>query len=56
MKKVEGLRGSHGDVKYSTGHIVSDVVISMGGARWVLEISEATLYKVHDCLTPMLYT
>ena len=54
MKKVKGLRStswqlqkSHRDVKYSTGNIVSNIVITINGARWVLEILRGTLCKVH---------
>ena len=44
------------EVKYSVGNAVSNIVVTMYGARWVLEISEGTLCKVYDCLTTMLYT
>ena len=43
VKKRKGLRStnwglcnSHGDVKYSTGSIVSNIVITMCSVRWVL--------------------
>ena len=46
MKSVKGLgstdgqlQNSRGDVKYSTGSIVNNVVITMYGAGLVLEIS-----------------
>ena len=42
-EKVKGLWStnwqlwnSHGDVKYSRGNIVNNVVITMYGGRWVL--------------------
>ena len=42
VKKVKGLRStdwwlqnSHGDAKYSVGIIVSNIVITMCGIRWV---------------------
>ena len=45
-KKVKGLRrtnwklqNSHRDVKHSTGNTVNNIVVTMYGARWVLEIS-----------------
>ena len=46
MKKVKGLRStnwllqnSQGDVKYSIGNIVTNVVITTSGIRWVLDSS-----------------
>ena len=43
VKNVKGLRStdwwlqnSHGDVKYSIGDILSNIVITMYGAMWVL--------------------
>ena len=44
------------DVKYSIGNIVNNIVTTMYGARWVVEISGGTLCKVHDCLATVLYT
>ena len=29
------LQSSHGDVKYSVGNVVNNVLITMYGARWV---------------------
>lgn len=46
----------HGDVKYSTGHIVNNTVISTYGTRCILIILEVLLCKVYDYLTIMLYT
>ena len=50
MKKVKGLgstswgfQNSHRDLKYSLGNVVTNIVITMHGARWVLEIKEETL-------------
>ena len=43
-------------VKYSIGSIVSNTVITMCGARWVLEMLRRALYKVYDHLTIKLYT
>ena len=34
---------SHGDVKFSIGNIVNNIVITMYGARWVLELSRGSL-------------
>ena len=55
LKKVKGLgsthwqiQNSHGDVKYSIGKIVNNIVISMYGANGVLEISGGdTLHTVY---------
>lgn len=49
MFKVKGT-------KYSTGNSVDDIVIAMGGAKWVLEIPGGTLSKLYDCLTTVPYT
>ena len=45
-EKVERLRNtngylqsSHRDVRYSRGNIFNNIVMTMYGARWVLEIS-----------------
>ena len=44
-EKGEGIKtyklvvtNSHGDMKYSTRNIVSDIVITVYSARWILEI------------------
>lgn len=39
------------DVTCSVGNTVSNGVITVGGARWGLEILGGTLYKIYDCLT-----
>ena len=39
------LQSSHGDVNYSVGNIVNNIVVTMYGARWILEISGGTLCK-----------
>ena len=59
---VKGLRSTnwqlqknHRDVKYSIGNIVNTVVITMCGAKCVLEISGGSLCKVYECLTTILY-
>ena len=41
------------NVKYSIKNIANNVVITMYGARWELEISERTLCKIYNCLTSM---
>ena len=46
-------QNSHMD---SIGNIVSNYIVTMYGARGVLEISGCTLCKVYDCLTSTLYT
>ena len=60
VKEIEKYRlvvqNSHGDAKYSMGNIVNIIVVTMYGARWVLELSGETLHKVYDCLTTMLYS
>ena len=63
VKKGKGLRSTNWwlqnsprDVKLSTGNVVNNIVITMCGARWALEISGGTCCEVHDCLTTMLYT
>ena len=43
-------------VKYSIGNIVNNIVKTMCGARWVLEISGGALRKVYDHLITLLYT
>ena len=52
-EKDEGLRSTdwqlqkrHGDVKYSPENVVNIVAITTYGARWVLEISGGTIFKV----------
>ena len=37
--KIASYKNSHGDVKYSIGNIVNNTVITMDGARWVLDSS-----------------
>ena len=46
----------HADVKYRVGNMVTDIAVTMYGARRVLEILRGTLCEVHDYLTSMLYT
>ena len=41
-------------VKYSIGNIISNIVITMYGASWVLEVSSIPLCKIYDCLTTIL--
>ena len=50
------LQYSHGYVNYSIGNIISNIVVTMYGAKWVLEILGGTLCKVYDCLTIRLCT
>ena len=52
MKKVKGLKStnwllqnSHKDVKYSMGNRVINIVITIYGASWVLEISRECFVK-----------
>ena len=39
IKYKQEVKNSHGNVKYSIGNTVNDVVITLYGARWVLELS-----------------
>ena len=62
-EKVKGLRStdwelqnSHGDVKYSLGNIVNNIVITMYGARWVLDLFGGPFCKLYKYLTAMLFT
>ena len=41
---------------YSIGNILNNIVTTMSGARWVLEISRGILPEVDNGLTTMLYT
>ena len=50
------LQNSHRDVKYSIGNVVNNIVITMDGARWVLEILRGTLNEEYDFLTTILYS
>lgn len=53
-EKGEGstkLQHRHGDVKSSIGNRVSNMIITMYGAKWVLELSGRSLHTLHDCLT-----
>ena len=45
------MQNSHGDVKYSMGNIAKNIVKTMYGAKWILEISRETLRKVYDYIT-----
>ena len=54
MRKVKGLRStnwylenSYGDIKYSIGNIVNNILITINVSRWVLAISGGQLYAVH---------
>ena len=50
------LQNSHGDVKYSVGNISNNIVITMYGARSVLNLWWGSLCKLHKFLTTMEYT
>ena len=61
--KVKGLKStnwqlqnSQRDEKYNIRNIVSNSVIILIGARWVLELLGGSLYKSYKCLTTVLYT
>ena len=53
VKKVKRLRSAnwqlqnrHRGVKYSTGNIVNNIVITVHSTRWVLELSGGSLCKL----------
>ena len=48
------VRKQYGDVKCSVGNTVNNIVVTMFGARWALEILGGSFCKVHGCLTTML--
>ena len=50
------LQNSYGDVKHSIGNIVNDIVITMYGVRWVLDLSQGSLCKVLKTLFMVLCT
>lgn len=61
MKEMKGLKttnwqlqNSPGDVKDSIGNIVSNIVVTMYGVRWVLDLLGGPLFKL--CLITLLYT
>ena len=63
MKKVKEIRSKnwyvqnrHGEVKYNGRNMANNIVITMYGARWVLEILGGTHCKVYNSLNTMLYT
>ena len=43
-----------GGVRYSTGNIVNHIVVTMYGAKWVLELSGGSLCKLYNYLTTKL--
>lgn len=45
MKKNLPYKTVIGEAKYSTGNIVSDIVITMYGVTWVLDLSGGSLSK-----------
>ena len=54
-EKVKGLRSinwllqnSHRDVKYSTGNIVSNSLITLHGVRWVQDLSGRSFTKLRN--------
>lgn len=51
------LHNSHWDVKDSIGNTANNIVITLYGARWILEIwGGGAPCKIYYCLTTMLYT
>ena len=53
MEEIEFLISSW-DVKYSIENVINNTVITMYGARWVLEIPGETLCEEYDCLIRMM--
>ena len=45
------LENSHMDVKYTIGNIVNNIVTTMCGAKWVLELSRESLHRLYHYLT-----
>ena len=60
MKKIKKyklkLQNSQGAVKYSTGSIVNNIVITMYGAKCALDLWGGSPNKLYNWLTSMLYT
>ena len=58
VEKGEGVEKSKLGMERtdSTRNIVNNIVGTVDGARWVVEISGGTLCKVYDYLSTMLYT
>ena len=50
------LQNSPGDVKSSIGNMVSNIVITMHGDTWGLDLLGESLHKLYKCLVTMLYT
>ena len=48
------LQNSHGDVKYSIGNTVNNVITKCS-VRWVRDLSGKSPHTLHKCLTTMLY-
>lgn len=49
-------QNSHGDMKYRMGNKANNVVKTMHGVRWTLDLSRGGLYKVYRWLRTVLYT
>ena len=45
-----------GHVKYSIGNTVNNMVITVYGIRWIVDLSGGSLRKLYKCLTTILYT
>ena len=55
VKKAKGLRStnwllqnSHGDVKYRIRNIVNNIVLSMYGVRWVVDLLGQSLSRLYN--------
>ena len=53
--QIASFKKSHRGVKYSIGNAVSNIVVTIFGVRWALEISGESLCKVNKCLITILY-
>lgn len=56
IKYKSAATNTHGDVKYGMGNIENNILITMCGVRWVLDLLVGSLYKLYKCLITLLYT
>ena len=54
--QIASYLNSHGDIKYSLCNIANNIVITMYGVRWVLDLSGWSLHKLYKCLITILYS
>ena len=53
--QIASYKNSHRDVKYTIGDTVGNIVITMYGDRWVMDLFGGALCKLHKCVITMLY-